>query len=85
MSPSYRITALCCCLLAIGCKQDATKLFTKLDQDKTGINFRNILFESKEFNVLNYSYFYNGAGVAVGDINNDGLQDLLFTGNMLKK
>src|SRR6185295_18826690 len=75
------------CLLTIaafGCRDDVSHLFTKLDEDRTGIHFRYTLFESKDFNVLNYSYFYNGAGVAIGDINNDGLQDILFTGNMVK-
>ena len=71
-------------IAAFGCKDDTSHLFTKLDADRTGINFRNVLFENKDFNVLNYSYFYNGAGVAIGDINNDGLQDILFTGNMVK-
>ncbi len=40
--------------------------------------------EDEEFNVLNYPYFYNGGGVAIGDINNDGLTDIFFTGNMVK-
>lgn len=43
-----------------------------------------MLAESDDLNVMNYSYFYNGAGVSIGDINNDGLQDILFTGNMVK-
>jgi len=69
---------------AMGCKDDSSHLFVKLDKDRTGINFRNVLFEDKTLNVLNYSYFYNGGGVAIGDINNDGLPDVLFTGNMVK-
>jgi enediyne biosynthesis protein E4 len=65
------------------CQSD-DKLFTSLSKSETGINFRNILQESEEMNVLNYMYFYNGGGVAVGDVNNDGLTDVLFTGNMVK-
>ena len=49
---------------------------------KTGILFKNMLEESPTSNVLTYEYFYNGGGVAVGDINNDGLDDIYFTGNM---
>ncbi len=64
--------------------QSEDKLFTSLSKSETGINFRNILQESEELNVLNYMYFYNGGGVAVGDVNNDGLTDVLFTGNMVK-
>ena len=49
----------------------------------TGINFINPLQETEQFNVLNYGYLYNGGGVAIGDINNDGLSDIYFTGNMV--
>ena len=60
-------------------------LFTKLDNSDTGIAFRNLLKEENpEFNILAYPYFYNGGGVAVGDVNNDGLDDLFFTGNMVR-
>jgi enediyne biosynthesis protein E4 len=70
-------------LLITSCKSD-DKLFTSLSKSQTGLDFRNILEESEDLNVLNYTYFYNGGGVAVGDVNNDGLTDVLFTGNMVK-
>src|SRR6266496_4928051 len=71
-------------LIFHSCKNDTSTLFTNLDHEKTGINFRNTLFEDGPLNVANYIYFYNGGGVAVGDINNDGLTDIFFTGNMVK-
>ncbi|MCW9706709.1 VCBS repeat-containing protein [Fodinibius salsisoli] len=59
-------------------------LFTLLSPEETNIHFNNTLPEGTGINrnVLMYEYFYNGAGVAVGDLNNDGLEDLYFTGNM---
>lgn len=65
-------------------QQTGNKLFTKISASASNINFKNTLIEDDQFNVLNYPYFYNGGGVAVGDINNDGLPDLFFTGNMVK-
>jgi hypothetical protein len=72
--------------LLFGCRPDTPEtLFTKLSETETGITFRNLLKEDNpDFNILTYPYFYNGAGVAVGDINNDGLTDIFFTGNMVK-
>lgn len=58
------------------------KLFKLLDTIATGVVFRNDINESEDLNVLAYEYFYNGGGVAVGDINNDGLLDIFFTANM---
>jgi enediyne biosynthesis protein E4 len=77
------ISFLTSILLITSCKSD-DKLFTSLSKNQTGLDFRNILEESEDLNVLNYTYFYNGGGVAVGDVNNDGLTDVLFTGNMVK-
>ena len=67
-------------LLFYSCKNDKATLFTSLDKNSTGINFQNTFFDDGPLNVANYIYFYNGGGVAIGDINNDGLQDILFTG-----
>ncbi|PRY11669.1 FG-GAP repeat protein [Pontibacter ummariensis] len=57
-------------------------LLTLLSPDSTHVNFSNTLTEAANTNVLMYEYFYNGGGVAVGDLNNDGLEDLYFTSNM---
>lgn len=66
-------------LLSIGCREKVEKPFELL-QD-TGIDFSNDLLESDSFNIIQYLYYYNGGGVAAGDVNNDGLPDLFFTGN----
>ena len=59
------------------------KLFTLLSSEHTGVNFSNQLEEDPDFNIVEYMYYYDGGGVAVGDINNDGLKDLFFTANLL--
>ncbi|MBK7872811.1 MAG: CRTAC1 family protein [Saprospiraceae bacterium] len=56
-------------------------LFRQLSPEETNITFANNLLESEDFNIIEYLYFYNGAGVAVGDINNDDLPDIFFTSN----
>ncbi len=71
-----------CVLIAsvffLGCS-DAT-LLKKTSSDDTGIFFENTITEN-DLNILDYLYFYNGAGVAAGDFNNDGFQDLFFVSN----
>jgi len=56
-------------------------LFTEVDSDHTGIEFANNLAFDQKFNIYTYRNFYNGGGVALGDINNDGLIDIYFTSN----
>ncbi len=56
--------------------------FESLSKDDTGIDFINDVRNQKDFNVLSYRNYYNGGGVAIGDINNDGLNDIYFTANL---
>ncbi|HYF30766.1 MAG TPA: VCBS repeat-containing protein [Chitinophagaceae bacterium] len=74
-------TILACTITCTSVAQQRP-LFTLLSPKETSIDFNNIITETGVQNVLAYEYFYNGGGVAVGDINNDGLPDLYFTGNM---
>ncbi|MEB8347188.1 VCBS repeat-containing protein [Flavobacteriaceae bacterium KMM 6898] len=59
------------------------KIFHQKDAEDTGITFNNILTENDSLNYFTYAYLYMGGGVSAGDINNDGLIDLFFTGNMV--
>ena len=69
-------------VLLVGCDKADTGL-VRHPASKTGIHFENTLTPTAELNILNYLYYYNGAGVAAGDYNNDGLMDLYFVGNQV--
>src|SRR5690606_26624235 len=86
----YKILVLVGLGLCWAC-QDQTKtpehinknpLFTLLPVSGTNIDFNNRIIESLDSNVLMYEYFYNGGGVAIGDLNGDDLEDIYFTANM---
>lgn len=55
------------------------QLFTLLNNGQTDVHFKSSITETADFNILNYYYTYNGGGVAIGDLNNDGLVDIYFT------
>lgn len=70
--------------VVVSCTQKQDRLFEKLSSDKSNITFTNKLDPSKNISILDYLYYYNGGGVALGDINNDGLVDVYFTSNQGK-
>lgn len=75
-------------VVAFGCKQEEqvklpSKVFSKLPVSSTNISFANNLKETESLNYFEYTSIYMGGGVAVGDINNDGLLDVFFTGNQV--
>ncbi len=81
----YKLTStgiLICLATFLGCERSTEfELFRAVDPDKSNVHFMNNIATTDSFNVLNYMYFYNGGGVAVGDINNDGLEDIYFSSN----
>lgn len=64
------------------CKSSPPEFFTDVSAS-SGITFANNITENEEDNIFTYEYMYNGAGVAIGDVNNDGLADIFFTANQL--
>ena len=65
------------------CQRKSDTLFRLLPSEETGVTFNNRIEENDSFNILTHEYIYNGGGVGVADFNNDGLQDIFFTGNLV--
>ncbi|MCL6258284.1 VCBS repeat-containing protein [Aquiflexum sp. TKW24L] len=80
--PLLMVISGICLFFFSGTEKNKTGAFELLTPKRTGITFSNTLKEDQKNNILTYEYFYNGGGVAVGDFNNDGLEDIFFTGNM---
>ncbi|SNR17086.1 VCBS repeat-containing protein [Tenacibaculum jejuense] len=81
-----RIPLLCLLFTLVFCKKQETKseqnfLFNKLSSKRTGVTFNNKIKDNLKENIISYLYYYNGAGVSVGDFNNDNLDDLYFVSN----
>src|SRR5680860_1614542 len=74
-----------CSLISFSCsKKESESFFELLDSNRTGIDFSNDLSYDEDFNVYTYRNFYNGGGVAIGDVNNDGLVDVYLSANQKK-
>ncbi len=76
---SFLVLISLCCL---SCKQ-TPKLFYLIPSNHSRIDFNNKIVESDSINPIDNTNIYNGGGVGIGDFNNDGLQDIYFTGNMV--
>ncbi len=81
-------STIICALVMFTCTSEndlssEPQLFIEHSADETGIDFINQLEHTAEFNMYTYRNFYNGAGVGIGDINNDGLADVFFCGNLV--
>lgn len=79
VSALLALTLICSCT-----SKKSPSLFEKVSPEDSGINFTNQLTYTEQLNPYTYRNFFNGAGVALGDINNDGLLDIFFTGNMVE-
>ena len=81
----FQFVTLVVLIFCLSCSEskNETKIFKKLSSRNTGIGFSNNLTENDSLNYFTFAYIYMGGGVSAGDINNDGLIDLFFTGNMV--
>lgn len=82
MRSSLILFLIYCIFFFSNCSNQSEFAFNLIDADDSGIDFVNKVEDREDFNILNYRNYYNGGGVALGDINNDGLVDIYFTANM---
>ncbi len=72
-------------LLVVACKEKTSPtLFTVVQESESGLHFNNRLTENDSINILDNEFVYNGAGVALGDVNGDGLEDVFLAGNQVE-
>src|SRR3984893_3718696 len=79
----FRLILICLSLFWISACNTKDTLFDKISSSQSGITFNNSIVENDSINPLNVVNIYNGGGVGIGDFNNDGLQDIYLTGNMV--
>ena len=78
-----RLLPICLSIFLLSACQSRHNLFEKISSSQSGIHFNNSITESDSLNPMNVVNIYNGGGVGIGDFNNDGLQDVYLTGNMV--
>lgn len=81
-----RFNLICCVVMSLSlfsCTDDRSALFSLISAEQSGVIFNNRITVNDSLNILDYEYLYNGGGVGVGDFNNDGFDDLFFSGNMV--
>src|SRR5258708_39005881 len=83
MHHQARLAVVVPLLWLAACRGGDRPVFERLSADRTGVSFANTITTDDSLNVQSDVYVYNGAGVAVGDIDNDGLPDIFFAGNMV--
>ena len=87
MFKSWIIPSLLCLAIPLVGQTDEVEkpfpLFELRTSDVTNLDFNNMIIENEKINILTYEYFHNGGGVAIGDVNNDGLPDVYLTGNLV--
>ncbi|MEO7802082.1 MAG: VCBS repeat-containing protein [Ginsengibacter sp.] len=82
MKVCFRLSAICFLIFFLSCKHE-NSLFRLVPPDQSGVHFANVIVEKDSINPIDLTNIYNGGGVGIGDFNNDGLQDIYFSGNQV--